>query len=299
MSGGVIVGFVAGLAAAIVVGVLTSLLTKEAEGWIDALPGWLLRLARRRLPASNRGTLYDEWAAELHTVLHGMEARPLSRLLFGIRYAAGLLLAARQVADELGPAREEEWRGRYQLNDQQQRAVAEALASPEALAILGPPGAGKTTVIIEIIRRLVLRGERVLFVAPTHAAVDDVLHRVGNADGVSALRLSRAPERVAEDLRRFLPCRGGPEDRYEWGAANLICSTTTGLTSDYLKSVDCDALILDDASQVIDNEFPVGAIRARRWILAGDENQLSPDVPGRRALRALRRFYLRMLHRFH
>lgn len=297
MSVGVIVGFVAGLAAAVTVGILTSLLTKEAEGWIDALPGWLLRLAQRRVPPSNRGTLYDEWAAELHIVLHGMEARPLSRLLFGIRYAVGLLLAARRVADELGPAREEEWRGGYHLHVEQQRAVAEALASPDALAILGPPGAGKTTVIIEIICRLLLRGERVLFVAPTHAAVDAVLRRVGDADGVSALRLSSAPDRVAEDLRRFLPRRNGSKDRHKWGAANLICSTTTGLTGDYLKSVDSDALILDDASQVIGDEFPVAAIRARRWILAGDENQLPLAIPGR-AQRIWRRLYLRTRHKF-
>jgi len=105
MSGGVIIGFVAGLVGATVVGVLTNLLTREAEGWIDALPSWLLRLAGRRVPASHRDTLYDEWAAELHHALHGMDDRPLSRLLLGLRYAAGVLCAARRVAKELGPVR--------------------------------------------------------------------------------------------------------------------------------------------------------------------------------------------------
>jgi hypothetical protein len=61
---GLITGFAAGLAGAIVAGVLISILTKETEGWIDALPDCLLRLARARLPASHRETLWVqlEWS---------------------------------------------------------------------------------------------------------------------------------------------------------------------------------------------------------------------------------------------
>jgi transcriptional regulator with XRE-family HTH domain len=112
MSGGIIAGVLAGTLGALVLGVFTSLLTKETEGFIDALPGLVLRLARRRLPADGRDDLYDEWAAELHIALHQTEGRPLSRLVLGIRYAAGLLRTARRIADELGPARhstQERW----------------------------------------------------------------------------------------------------------------------------------------------------------------------------------------------
>lgn len=70
MSGEMVVGVLAGAFGAVAVGVFTSLLTKETEGFIDALPGVMLRLARRRLPAEGRDDLYDEWAAELHTALH-------------------------------------------------------------------------------------------------------------------------------------------------------------------------------------------------------------------------------------
>jgi transcriptional regulator with XRE-family HTH domain len=105
MSGGVIAAFVAGTVSAVSVGVLTSLVTTEAEGRIDGLPMLLLRVARRRLPESSRDDLYDEWAAELHAALHGTQGRPLSRLVLGIRFAAGLVRTARQIADELGTAR--------------------------------------------------------------------------------------------------------------------------------------------------------------------------------------------------
>jgi AAA domain len=59
--------------------------------------------------------------------------------------------------------------------------------------------------------------------------------------------------------------------------ANLICCTTTGVTRD-LGEIDFDTLIVDEASRVVDSEFLMGAIRARRWVLVGDEHQLPPYV---------------------
>lgn len=71
-------------------------------------------------------------------------------------------------------------------------------------------------------------------------------------------------EQVGADLRR---------------SANLICCTTTGLTRD-LGDSDFDTLIVDEASRVVDSEFLIGAVRARRWVLVGDEHQLPPYVEG-------------------
>jgi hypothetical protein len=70
------------------------------------------------------------------------------------------------------------------------------------------------------------------------------------------------PEQVGADLRR---------------SANLICCTTTGVTRD-LGDSDFDTLIVDEASRVVDSEFLIGAVRARRWVLVGDEHQLPPYV---------------------
>ena len=49
MSGSAVAGLMAGMAGLVAVGVLISLLTKEAEGWIDALPR---RWSRGSTPAS-------------------------------------------------------------------------------------------------------------------------------------------------------------------------------------------------------------------------------------------------------
>jgi hypothetical protein len=91
------------------------------------------------------------------------------------------------------------------LNRRQRAAVAGAVGAPHAFVVQGPPGTGKTTVITEIVRQLVGRGERVLLVASMHVAVDEVLRRVAEADGVFALRYSANDSKVRDDMRRFLP----------------------------------------------------------------------------------------------
>src|SRR5215831_10627596 len=72
---GAAAGVVAGTVGTVVAGVLVSLLTRETEGWINAVPVWLLRLARRRVPSSHRDILWSEWSAELHAALHSTEDR--------------------------------------------------------------------------------------------------------------------------------------------------------------------------------------------------------------------------------
>jgi hypothetical protein len=95
--------------------------------------------------------------------------------------------------------------GRSKLNDQQRRAVAGAMGSEHAFCIQGPPGTGKTTVICELVQQMISRGQRVLVVAPTHAAIDEVLRRIGSLPGIRALRLSWDDSKVAEDVRRYMP----------------------------------------------------------------------------------------------
>lgn len=85
------------------------------------------------------------------------------------------------------------------LNPSQNEAVQFA-ASAEDLAIVhGPPGTGKTTTIVEIIRQAIANGERVLACAPSNTAVDNLLERLVIA-GESAVRLGH-PARVLEVVR--------------------------------------------------------------------------------------------------
>ena len=95
--------------------------------------------------------------------------------------------------------------GAPKLNERQRQAVVGAVNAPSAFCIQGPPGTGKTTVICEVIQQLLARGQRVLMVAPTHVAIDELLRRVGARPGVRAVRLSWDDSRIAEDVRRYAP----------------------------------------------------------------------------------------------
>jgi len=73
---------------------------------------------------------------------------------------------------------------RRDLNGPQVLAVARCVASSDVHLVHGPPGTGKTTTVVEIVRQLVARGLRVLACAPSNVAVDNLAERlVEPADG--------------------------------------------------------------------------------------------------------------------
>ncbi|HSV98899.1 MAG TPA: AAA domain-containing protein [Sedimentisphaerales bacterium] len=86
-----------------------------------------------------------------------------------------------------------------ELNDAQREAVRFALAARDIALIHGPPGTGKTTAVVEVIRGAIRRGDRVLACAPSNLAVDNLFERL-LAAGVRAVRLGH-PARVMADLR--------------------------------------------------------------------------------------------------
>ena len=221
----------------------------------------------------------------------------------------------------------------------QRKSVMTGLSCPDISLIRGPPGTGKTTVICEIIQQLAVeQGLRILMVAPTHVAVDNVLERIGLVDGpnflpgVYPLRHATGTKGVSSHLRRFTwdelssglrsrlartlergmnQSRGSDaisEIQQNWLTqlrqpvkgldnegkerldiigymlkhnVNLVCATTIGITTGghfEAEDIPFDLLIIDEASKATLGEFLVPGVRAKRWLLVGDEKQLSPYV---------------------
>jgi hypothetical protein len=85
------------------------------------------------------------------------------------------------------------------LNEVQQAAIRFALSAGDVALIHGPPGTGKTTAVVELIRRAIRRGDKVLACAPSNLAVDNLFERLW-AGGERVVRLGH-PARVLPELR--------------------------------------------------------------------------------------------------
>ena len=81
------------------------------------------------------------------------------------------------------------------LNEVQQDAVRFALSANDVGILHGPPGTGKTTVLTEIIRQAIRRGQKVLACAPSNLAVDNILEKLIES-GEKVVRLGN-PARVS------------------------------------------------------------------------------------------------------
>ncbi len=97
--------YLAGLLAivsGIAIAAVGELISEEIRDRLDQVPRGILRLAARRLDPGRRATVYrDEWEPELIYILRGTEARPVTRLITGSRYALGVLVNARRIARHL------------------------------------------------------------------------------------------------------------------------------------------------------------------------------------------------------
>lgn len=89
----------------ILMAVIAGLVKEEVRGWLELLPHAVLRLAGARLDDHQREAIYkDEWLPELAYILKGVEARPITRLILGVRFSFGILFSSRRIARTLGSA---------------------------------------------------------------------------------------------------------------------------------------------------------------------------------------------------
>ncbi len=217
--------------------------------------------------------------------------------------------------------REQQGVERPDFNSEQNLAVTRALQMQDYLLIHGPPGTGKTSVIAEIVRRLVGRGERVLLAAFTNQAVDNMLKRLDREGFSDYLRLGHERS-VADPIRphllkelltaseQALDTVGGEAtklapDSFQIDTVRKLLSTTpvvastsatwssdkysakhTGSEQQEGTDLFFDVAIIDEAGQLTLPAI-LGALRfARRFILVGDEKQLPPLVLSKEAAEA-------------
>ncbi|MBQ4518813.1 MAG: AAA family ATPase [Clostridia bacterium] len=88
-------------------------------------------------------------------------------------------------------------------NDSQEDAICKGIKTKDVYLVMGPPGTGKTTVILEWIKYFVHEKKmRVLVSSQNNKAVDNVLERIIKEEGINALRIG-SENKVAEQIK---PC---------------------------------------------------------------------------------------------
>ena len=91
-------------------------------------------------------------------------------------------------------------------NSEQRKFVCNALSTPDFTIKIGPPGSGKTTSIVELIIQLVRRRKRILLVASTNVAVDNIIERLKDYLDLACIKRygNNENDRVSRDAKRFL-----------------------------------------------------------------------------------------------
>ena len=227
-----------------------------------------------------RGFLYDLFGYMDHPEINARR-QSLRRLIVGLEHP-GVPSAVEQLREVERDAISYQSR-ELSMNREQEQALICAFSQPGYSLVLGVPGAGKTTAIVGMIKALAAVGKRVLLVSYTNAAVDHVMIKLISGGFGNFLRLGR-PGRVNGRLVEFLPTG----DRYQASTATDMCNimaripvvgvSALGVTDTLLRQCNFDVCIVDEAGQITLPSVMGALLRADKFILVGDHNQLPPLV---------------------
>ena len=114
---------------------------------------------------------------------------------------------------------------KYPPNESQVKAIVSGISCPDVFLVMGPPGTGKTTVILEWVKYFVLKEhKRVLVSSQNNKAVDNVLARIADEEGIDIIRIG-SESKVQTETRQFL---------FE----NKILEKRNGIIQDTQKNLD-------------------------------------------------------------
>lgn len=174
-----------------------------------------------------------------------------------------------------------------EFNHCQTMALNKVFSAENYALILGMPGTGKSTIIVEMVRRIVEEGKTVLLTSYTNSAVDNILlkivEKMGDNEKFKFLRIGY-PLRVHKSLHKYIPDYAEPiksrsQYRETYELPNIVATTCLGITdSCFNLRQEFDYCIVDEASQITVpiNLGPISL--AKKFILVGDHYQLPPLV---------------------
>jgi hypothetical protein len=169
------------------------------------------------------------------------------------------------------------------LDAVQCEAAARALHTPDICLIQGGPGTGKSRVVVEILAAAAGRGERVLFVAPTAAALDRVLEPLAAVETVCPIRVLGADEgreSLPVPVRRLtLEQRVHDFRTQTLGSARQVADLARAASTDRAAETDLWPRLEDLAAQHEELTLQAQQLEARRRLCDDPATDPADDAP--------------------
>lgn len=136
-----------------------------------------------------------------------------------------------------------------------------------------PPGAGKTTLVTEIVAHLKERTDlKIIVESPTKRGAHDLAGRIAAELGLDAY----GNPQVALNVNQMEPPAGASKGGVADGGRNVPVVRT--VASCRMSPPVCDLIIIDEAYQVTFNDAAASADRATQILLVGDPGQIGPVI---------------------
>ncbi len=171
------------------------------------------------------------------------------------------------------------------LSKEQNKVIAKALLSKDYFLLLGPPGSGKTSIIIKhLSKELYHQNKNILLLAYTNRAVDEICDAVNNAINSNSQNFIRIGSELgtqkAHRNNLLKNIAKGVNSRKELSdiikKQYIYTSTVSSILSKphILKIKKFDVVIIDEASQILEPQILEILHKIPKFILIGDHKQL-------------------------
>jgi DNA replication ATP-dependent helicase Dna2 len=172
------------------------------------------------------------------------------------------------------------------LTQEQRNIVAEMMTCRDYYMLWGPPGTGKTSVVLKelIYQSYYNSEEKILLLAYTNRAVDEICDAIESVSPDLAAHYIRVgssysvgdqfKERLLQE--KIKGCNTREEVRLKIQSCRLFVGTVASLLgkNELFKLVKIDRLVVDEASQILEPAMAGLMSRAKTCILIGDHKQL-------------------------
>ncbi len=197
------------------------------------------------------------------------------------------------------PAREVKWEIKPEMTAEQNRIIREILAAEDYFLLWGPPGTGKTSIMLRFLVGYLVEKtpEKILLVAYTNRAVDEIcraLDKLGPEIQNQSVRIGSrysTDQDFVEMLLGYKMKDISTRDQLKTllGSQRIVVGTASSLMGriELFELMHFDRIIVDEATQMLDPMMAGLLPRFKKVLLIGDHRQLAAVVTQKKSERII------------